>query len=366
LTSGTLKTCRHVRSSPSAFAAILRCFAFVSFGLHVSLAGRTINEAVRSHRAAPGHLEVFIMIRQSMSNRLLMLGVIVLLGGVPAVWAGGPGGGGYGGGGYSYGGFGSYGGFSGYGAFGGFGGLGGGYGYGSGSSIGRPGYGWGGNYGGYGPYYYYYPARSYGGSPGTGSGYTSPYYGGGYYYGSTPVTGSDHAAAAADGPARIEVSVPANAEVWFNDTRTEQTGTSRDFKSPPLAAGRNYAYEIKAKWMQDGKPVEKTQTVVVQAGKQLSVKMEAGTALAADIARIDVTLPTAEAKVWVNGTATKSTGVNRRFLSPVLEPGQNYSYEIRAQWQENGRTVEKTTRVQVQASKQVDVDLTRPAVAASR
>jgi uncharacterized protein (TIGR03000 family) len=286
---------------------------------------------------------------------------------VPAAWAGGHGGGGFGGSGH---GGGYFGGGYGGGSFGG-GGYGGGafghYGYGWGGSYGWGNYGWAG-YGGSG----YYPSVGYGYG---GSGYVYPYYSGrsGYmypysgsgYYSNGPLSGSGYVAAG-DSAAHIEVSVPADAKVWFNGMRTEQTGTDRSFKSPPLEPGRNYAYEIKAKWMEDGKPVEKTQTVVVQASNQLSVNMAAGTAVAADVARIDVAVPVAEAKVWVNGTATKSTGLNRLFISPPLQPGQNYSYEIRAQWLENGQTMERTTKVRVQASKQVDVDLTRSAVAASR
>jgi uncharacterized protein (TIGR03000 family) len=296
------------------------------------------------------------MIRRSLKNRFLMIALVVLLAGVSAAWGAGHGGGGFGGGDY--------------GGHGGFGGGYGGYGHGWGGSA----YGWrGGYWTGYGGYGY---SPSYGaGWYGFGSGYTPGYYGtyapgyfgSGYYYATTPTSASG--STTADAAAYIELSVPADAEVWFNDTRMEQTGTSRTFRSPPLAAGRDYAYQIKAKWLEDGKPVEKTQRVLVQADRQLSVNLVTGTvevAPATTVARINVTVPTAEAKVWLNGTATQSTGLDRRFVSPPLQRGQNYSYEVRAQWLEDGRTVERTTKVAVHAGKQIDLDLTRATVAAGK
>jgi uncharacterized protein (TIGR03000 family) len=70
-------------------------------------------------------------------------------------------------------------------------------------------------------------------------------------------------------------------------------------------------------------------------------------------------LPTAEARVWLNDAPAESTSANRRFQSPPLEPGQSYSYRLRAQSVEDGRTVERSTKVLVQAGKQVQVDLTK-------
>ncbi len=68
--------------------------------------------------------------------------------------------------------------------------------------------------------------------------------------------------------ATVEVRVPADAKVWFAGTPTDQTGDDRVFESPPLIEGKTYTYEVKAQWMKDGKPVEKTQSVSVQAGQR--------------------------------------------------------------------------------------------------
>jgi uncharacterized protein (TIGR03000 family) len=70
-----------------------------------------------------------------------------------------------------------------------------------------------------------------------------------------------------DAPATVEVQLPADAELWFGSHRPNQTGGTRIFQSPTLAAGRPYTYEIRARWNQDGRLVDQTRTVEVRAGR---------------------------------------------------------------------------------------------------
>jgi len=72
--------------------------------------------------------------------------------------------------------------------------------------------------------------------------------------------------------ALITVKLPADAELWFEGTRTAAKGPVRDFESPPLAPGRRYAYEIRARWMEDGQPVNQTQEVTISPGDRVTVK----------------------------------------------------------------------------------------------
>jgi uncharacterized protein (TIGR03000 family) len=69
----------------------------------------------------------------------------------------------------------------------------------------------------------------------------------------------------------IQVRVPADAELWFNGAKTEQTGTLRTFESPPLEVGTRYAYDVKARWTEGGKAVEKTFHVPLTAGTRTAV-----------------------------------------------------------------------------------------------
>jgi uncharacterized protein (TIGR03000 family) len=65
--------------------------------------------------------------------------------------------------------------------------------------------------------------------------------------------------------AHIWLRVPENAEVWVNGVKTKQTGESRYFFSPPLASGKKYSYQMRVRWMKDGKAVEETQNILVYA-----------------------------------------------------------------------------------------------------
>ena len=77
--------------------------------------------------------------------------------------------------------------------------------------------------------------------------------------------------AARTAPVYLDVRVPANAEVIVETEKTKQTGPRRSFISPPIATGRNYVYEIKAKWLENGQEVVRTRQVDVRAGEQVVV-----------------------------------------------------------------------------------------------
>ena len=69
-----------------------------------------------------------------------------------------------------------------------------------------------------------------------------------------------------DNKAHIWLRVPKGAEIWVNGVKTKLTGESRYFFSPPLTPGKKYSYQMRLRWMKDGKPVEETQRILVQAG----------------------------------------------------------------------------------------------------
>jgi uncharacterized protein (TIGR03000 family) len=74
-------------------------------------------------------------------------------------------------------------------------------------------------------------------------------------------------------------------------------------------------------------------------------------------ATLVVRLP-AEALLEVEGEPTRQTGAVRRFVSPPLEPGKEYTYTLSAFWEPNNYT--KITRVRkavVRAGKETTVDL---------
>jgi uncharacterized protein (TIGR03000 family) len=74
-----------------------------------------------------------------------------------------------------------------------------------------------------------------------------------------------------DAPATVVVQVPADAELWFQGQKTDLTGSQRTFTSPMLERGASYTYDVKARWTEDGKPVEKTRSVKVRAGERTTI-----------------------------------------------------------------------------------------------
>src|SRR5205085_3003982 len=53
-------------------------------------------------------------------------------------------------------------------------------------------------------------------------------------------------------------------------------------------------------------------------------------------------------------------GLERVFVSPVLELGQLFSYTVRATWMENGVEVNRVRTLKVEAGRQYLIDFTRP------
>jgi uncharacterized protein (TIGR03000 family) len=66
----------------------------------------------------------------------------------------------------------------------------------------------------------------------------------------------------------------------------------------------------------------------------------------------------ANAVVKFGSEKTTQTGAERRFISPPLQPGRGYTYDVQVQWKDGERTVDRHRTVDVRAGQQVNVDLT--------
>lgn len=70
----------------------------------------------------------------------------------------------------------------------------------------------------------------------------------------------------------IDVKMPCYGELWVDGVPTEQLGTDRLFRSPPLDKRGEYVYVLRARWIDgDGKTVEQTQEVRVHCGERVPV-----------------------------------------------------------------------------------------------
>ncbi|HEV3258554.1 MAG TPA: TIGR03000 domain-containing protein [Gemmataceae bacterium] len=74
-----------------------------------------------------------------------------------------------------------------------------------------------------------------------------------------------------DGAVVFSVRVPADADLWFDGTRTVQRGSLRRFVTPALAGGHIFSYAVHARWLQGGREVDRTQAVAVRAGDRVTV-----------------------------------------------------------------------------------------------
>jgi uncharacterized protein (TIGR03000 family) len=71
-------------------------------------------------------------------------------------------------------------------------------------------------------------------------------------------------------------------------------------------------------------------------------------------ARLLVRLP-ADARLLVDGERTRAVGQTRRFISPPLDPGVMYHYDLTAEVVRDGRTLAVRRRVEVRAGEESTV-----------
>jgi uncharacterized protein (TIGR03000 family) len=77
-------------------------------------------------------------------------------------------------------------------------------------------------------------------------------------------------------------------------------------------------------------------------------------------AAITVLVP-ADAEIFFDGIATTQKGAERLFVSPPLEPGKTFHYDVLALWKQNGETVERTRKVRVSSGARVRVSFVQAA-----
>jgi uncharacterized protein (TIGR03000 family) len=164
---------------------------------------------------------------------------------------------------------------------------GGGYsrGYGGGYGRGYGGYGYGYGYGGYGLMgyggYSGYGLTSY---PGYDSAYSPGYDTG---YAATPTT-TDYQSfyppdttalttATSSTTALIRVHTVPGEQLWFDNVATTQSGPVRTFTTPELQPGREYEYQVKVRWMDNGTSVERMKTVDLTPGSVIDLDLTPST-----------------------------------------------------------------------------------------
>lgn len=75
-----------------------------------------------------------------------------------------------------------------------------------------------------------------------------------------------------------------------------------------------------------------------------------------DETMVRVFLPTSDARVTFDGSATQQRGMDRVFISSLPNRNKDYTYTIRAAWNEDGRDMNRERKVKVRAGQSVTVD----------
>jgi uncharacterized protein (TIGR03000 family) len=68
-----------------------------------------------------------------------------------------------------------------------------------------------------------------------------------------------------------------------------------------------------------------------------------------------------DAKVYVNGLPTNSTGAERQYVSRDLQSGYNYTYEVKAEIVRDGKTIEEVKKVNLRAGQTAELAFNFPA-----
>ncbi|NOY29100.1 MAG: TIGR03000 domain-containing protein [Planctomycetes bacterium] len=142
--------------------------------------------------------------------------------------------------------------------------------------------------------------------------------------------------------ASIAVTLPVDAMVFVNDRETTSIGSSRNYVSNGLEAGKTYAYKLRVEFEQDGEKIVEHKTLKLRAGDNLNVSFgsEDSSQLATEEpvdTELKVEVP-ADAQIFLSGVATKQQGTLRSFITKRLVSGQTWDgYTVRVELERDGQ-----------------------------
>jgi len=76
--------------------------------------------------------------------------------------------------------------------------------------------------------------------------------------------------------AKIVVKLPEGATLYVDGRRNTRSESVREFTTPKLSAGKEYAYTMKAEWRRNGRPEMQEQRIEFRGGEQLTVDFTTG------------------------------------------------------------------------------------------
>jgi uncharacterized protein (TIGR03000 family) len=169
----------------------------------------------------------------------------------------------------------------------------------------------------------------------------------GYYYGPAPTQATTTATTTDATTTTATQPVTTTQPVM-----TEQNNGRRFFRNGLLRRNRNYTTSQGTTF----EPMMTTtgQPMITSTGERRSFYPGlAGTA------QVSVILPD-NAELSIEGKKMTSTGSSRLFVSPTLEQGKTYTYDLHAKWMENGKEIVRDRKVTFRPGEQVEIDLRQP------
>lgn len=161
--------------------------------------------------------------------------------------------------------------------------------------------------------------------------------------------------------------MPQEAQIYVNGHLTTSTGLERSYVSRNLVAGRPYIYKVHAQIERDGQMIEETLTAELRAGQTTELAFNFDQPQAAETT-LKLQVPE-NAKVYLAGEETASTGPTRIFATDSLPAGQTWAdYQIRVTIQRDGRAQSKVQTITLKSgdSRDLTFDFDAPQVAATR
>ncbi len=71
-----------------------------------------------------------------------------------------------------------------------------------------------------------------------------------------------------------------------------------------------------------------------------------------------INVPDPQARVLIEGQPTRQMGTVRTYVSPPLQPGNTYSYTVRASWMDNGREMSEEKKLEGQPGQEITFNFT--------
>jgi uncharacterized protein (TIGR03000 family) len=204
--------------------------------------------------------------------------------------------------------------------------------------------------------------------------------------------------------ATVVVRLPADAKLSADGTPLKMTGAERKFVTPPLPAGMEYTYRFTVEYDRDGRTVSESRNVAVRGGGSERVEfadLTAARSPARDAAADPAANPAAEkpsvltslggatgtptlapaptaaapadarparatitvklppgATLYVDDRKSPSADPVRRFTTPPLPAGKEFSYLLRVEQTRDGQPERMTERVTFRAGEETVVDFT--------